>query len=229
MLKAIAFDFDGVLVNSEPLHYRAFLLVAQELGVTFDYPAYLKRYVGYDDRDSFRAMLHDAHRAQEAADESLIADLCRRKGDAFEDVVNQGIAAFPGVLEFIDLIGAQMPLAIASGATRRDLDLILRQLGVGERFDPIVSTDLVHRSKPHPQTYALAVEGLARRLPEGCLAAHECLAIEDTAAGVESARGAGLWTLALTTSFPSGDLQRAHRVISTLQGLTIEQLHEWFD
>lgn len=60
MLKAVVFDFDGVIVDSEPVHYRAFLRAAQGIGVQFDYAQYLERYVGFDDRDGFRAILLDS-------------------------------------------------------------------------------------------------------------------------------------------------------------------------
>jgi beta-phosphoglucomutase len=228
MLKAIVFDFDGVIVDSEPLHFRALRRVVEPLGITFDYPRYLGRYIGFDDRDSFRAILEDAGRPRSEATDQYIDQLCQEKGDAFEAIVHEGIQAFPGVVEFIASVGRDLPLAIASGATRRDIDLILGKLGLGGRFDPIVSADLVHRSKPHPQTYALAAEGLAKRRPELKIAPGDCVAVEDTAAGIESARGAGLWTLAVTNSHQAAELHRAHRVVKGLGGLGLDQLRTWF-
>ena len=60
MLKAIIFDFDGVVVDSEPVHYKAFMEIGKDLGVAFDYQHYLRHYIGYDDRDAIRAMLIEA-------------------------------------------------------------------------------------------------------------------------------------------------------------------------
>src|SRR5690606_9650691 len=86
MLKAIVFDFDGVLVDSEPLHYRAFLEVSRrKLGLSFDYEEYLDRLVGYDDRDGFRLLLTEAGQQHEQAElEARIAQLCQQKQQTFE-------------------------------------------------------------------------------------------------------------------------------------------------
>ena len=130
MIKAIVFDFDGVIVDSEPLHYQAFLRVARGLGIEFDYAQYLDRYVGFDDRDGFRAMLADMSGSTPhyPGDNDQIALLCQEKAHAFETVVAEGFETIPGILGFIDQARQQMPIAIASGATKRDIDLILGKL-----------------------------------------------------------------------------------------------------
>lgn len=121
-----------------------------------------------------------------------------------------------------------MPIAIASGATRLDIELMLEGLGLRERFELIVSANDVSVSKPHPQTYARAAEQLAAMHPGLGLRPGECLAIEDTAAGIESATGAGLLTLGLTTTGPAETLHRAMRVVPNLTGVTIDQLRRWY-
>ncbi len=267
MLRAIVFDFDGVIVDSEPLHYRAFLRIADPFGVRFDYDQYLARYVGYDDRDGFRVMLTDAGHPDLANDPDRITTLCQQKAAAFESVVAEGVTPIPGALELIDHLHPHLPLAIASGATRSDIDLILTRLGRADLFNPIVTADDVTRSKPHPQTYTLAVAGLNDRLahrratgdlpasttndasgatacspssvrpyipdtptpPHSPLLPPQCLAIEDTPAGIQSARDAGLQTLALTTTCPAHLLNLAHRTTNTLNNLTLNQLNQWFD
>jgi beta-phosphoglucomutase len=228
MLQAIVFDFDGVIVDSEPLHYRALLRVAETLGFHFDYRRYVQRYIGYDDRDALRAILMDGGKSDGEIDNAQIAQLVLAKADAFEAIVAEGVGSFPGVLELIAQLSRQIPLAIASGATRRDIDLILGRLGVTGLFDPIITADQVRRSKPDPQTYALAVAGLAQRHPALALEPGQCLAIEDTPAGLESARAAGLWTLGITTNHPPALLHRAHRVVGGLEGLSLDQLRQWF-
>jgi beta-phosphoglucomutase len=229
MLKAIVFDFDGVIVDSEPLHYRAFLNVAERLGVRFTYEEYLEKFIGYDDRDAFRVMLGLAPgKPGSAADQAKVAELVDAKAGAFELVVNEGVEPIRGVRPFIELAAATLPIAVASGATTRDIQLILNRLGLAHRFETIVSADMVERSKPDPESYALAVEAMAKRRPELRLEPGDCLAIEDTAAGIESARGAGLMTLGLTTTAEAARLHRAMRVIEHFQGLTVDQLRAWF-
>ncbi|HEX7008643.1 MAG TPA: HAD family phosphatase [Phycisphaeraceae bacterium] len=230
MLKAIVFDFDGVLVDSEPLHYRAFLEVGRgELGLSFDYEEYLDRLVGYDDRDAFRLLLTQAGQQHGQAElEARVAQLCQQKQQAFEQQVGLGVTAISGALELVDEAAAAMPIAIASGATVRDIELVLGGLGRRDRFQVIVAADHVRRSKPDPESYALAVEQLAQRHKSLELSPADCLAIEDTAAGIASARGAGLMTLGLATTGPADRLHNAHRVIPSLQGVGLAQLREWF-
>jgi len=222
MLEAIVWDFDGVIVDSEPLHYRAFLRVAETIGYSFTWEEYLDKFIGFDDRDAFRAMLGDPQGGGPDEDRPRLIALCEQKADAFEAVVNESVKPIPGTLEFINETAGSIRFAIASGATRRDIDLILGKLNLVGRFETIVSADDVAQSKPDPQSYALAVQRL------GVLPG-KSLAIEDTAAGVASARGAGLWTLGLSTSGPAEILQQAHRVIPNLKDITLEQLREWFE
>lgn len=238
MLQAIIFDFDGVLVDSEPLHYRAFLEVARPLGVKFDYDHYRHELIGYDDRDVFRILLaHGDMSVPPDDEEPTLRRLMAEKQQAFATLTREvGAEPVPGAMELLREAADAMPVAIASGATRADIELITGVLGVRALFGAVVTADDVERSKPDPATYALAV----RRLGEATgqtLEAGECLAIEDTAAGIESARAAGLRTLGVTTTGPAGVLQHAQRVHDAadgggggggLTGVTLERLRAWY-
>ena len=224
MLDAIVFDFDGVIVDSEPLHYQAFVLVGKSIGFTFSWEQYLATYIGFDDRDAFRVMLESAGRD---AGDAQIADLCTRKQAAFDAVALSGTSretlAIPGALPLIDECHAlDLPRAIASGATRQDIDLMLGLLQRGGHFEVIVTADDVERSKPDPASYALAAARLGVR-------PGRTLAIEDTVAGLTSARDAGLMTLALSTTADAEHLEPfADRVIDNLDGIDMEQLRMWY-
>jgi len=150
-----------------------------------------------------------------------------QKADAFEAVVAEGIEPIAGVVEFVQQAASSGPIAIASGATRRDIELILRRLKLSHLFGTMVTADMVARSKPDPASYAMAVTLLGAAAPG--LTPSQCVAIEDTAAGVESARGAGLYTLGITTTGPASKLHRAHRVIESFSGLTIPKVRGWFE
>jgi len=143
--------------------------------------------------------------------------------------VGQGVEPIAGVIDLISDIGQQAPIAIASGATRRDIDLVLDKLALTQRFDPIITANDVQRSKPDPATYTRAVNGLAARRPELAIQSHQCLAIEDTPAGIESAKRAGLKTLGVATTYPSEKLRIADRVVQTMESVTFDQLCDWFD
>lgn len=233
MHQAIVFDFDGVLVDSEPMHFAAIREVAGELGVELDETLYRRVFIGFDDRDSFRALL--SMRAGGPPDpdaidppqEAEVHRLCVRKQEVFDHAVATGVEPLPGVRELLDDLAGTLPLAIASGATRQDIDGILHGLGWRQRFEIMVTADDVARSKPDPQTYALAVERLAARTTPPVRPA-TCLAIEDTATGLEAATSAGLRTLAVCTTTPASSLQAAERVVPSLEGVTREQLQRWF-
>ncbi|MEO1235549.1 MAG: HAD family phosphatase [Planctomycetota bacterium] len=232
MLQAIVFDFDGVIVDSEPMHYQAFVMVGKSIGFSFTYEQYLAQYIGFDDRDAFRLML--ATSGQEPTPDR-VAELCHQKQAAFDAVLDAAAAAdtgsenadarsiaIPGSLDLIDEChAAGLPIAIASGATHADIDLMLNLLGRRDRFEIVVAADDVERSKPDPASYALAAQRLG-------VDPASALAIEDTAAGLRSARGAGLRTLALTTTGPAEPLADADRLLPDLAGVTLEQLHAWY-
>ncbi|MBI1371262.1 MAG: HAD-IA family hydrolase [Phycisphaera sp.] len=222
MLKAIVFDFDGVIVDSEPLHYRAFLEVLKPVGVSFDYGTYMRDYIGYDDRDAMRAFSSEFGFAM---DDAKMASMIEDKAEAFERIVHEGIEPFAGVAELIEAAAAAMPIAICSGALRADIQAILPAIAGGRltsRFHAMVTADDVEHSKPDPQSYALAAERLG-------VAPGECLAIEDTPTGLQSARHAGLMTLAVANTYPADILTgHATRIVGSLEGLTVEQLREWY-
>ncbi len=226
MLQAIVFDFDGVIVDSEPIHFRAFAELGRSIGYELDYPRYLRDFVGFDDRDGFRTMLEELGKP---ADDDRVAELCRRKQQIMLRLFEQGVPMIPGVRELIDQAHGHLPIAVASGATRMDIDTVLRGLGMTDRFEVIVTADDVARSKPDPQTYTLAVEQLAARHPDLGLRPGTCLAIEDTPFGIASARAAGLMTLGLATTGPADRLFDAHRVVDHLQAVDLDTLHHWFD
>ena len=232
MIQAIIFDFDGVIVDSEPLHYRAFLETAQQAGIDiqFNYDEYLRKYVGFDDREGFHEMIASVSPAAVNAPDfaKRIGSLCESKKDVFASIVSQGFETIPGVLDFIAALPREFPIAIASGATREDISLILGHLGIASRFSTIVTASDVPRSKPDPMTYRMAFKNLSAIHDALKLDTSNVLAIEDTAAGIESARGAGLHTLGLTTTTDGSKLGKANRVIAGFEGLTLEQICKWY-
>ncbi|MEM6553278.1 MAG: HAD family phosphatase [Planctomycetota bacterium] len=226
-MQAIVFDFDGVLVDSEPLHFLAFTLVGKSLDPAlaehFTYERYLDEYIGFDDRDAFRHMLTQAN---QPIDDDRIAELCAKKQTAFDAVIASGqAAAIPGAVELVrECLVAELPIAIASGATRKDIDQLLASpaLELTDAFPIIVTTDDVQRSKPNPETYRLAVERLN-------LDPADCLAIEDTAAGLASASAAGLQTLGLATTGPLDPLfPLADQLAEDLSKLKLADLQRLF-
>ena len=221
MLTGVIFDFDGIIVNTEPLHYRAFQEVLVPLGLGYSWEEYMSSYIGFDDRDAFRASFKAAGLA---LDHERLGVLIGQKAEAFNRIISSGVEPYPGVVELILSLKGNVPVALCSGALRCDIDPILLQLNLSAAFDIIVTADDVAASKPDPASYRLAVYNLAAAFPGNRIVPERCIAIEDTPAGIASAKGAGLVVLAVTNSYPSPVLVAAQRVVDTLKGLDYNDL-----
>jgi beta-phosphoglucomutase len=218
--EAVLFDFDGILVDSEPMHHRAFTEVLDPLGMGFPWKEYVDIYMGFDDRDAFR----EAFRAKGIdLDEANLAKLVAAKSRAFQEGLRNGVTAYPGAVPMIEsLHAAGWPLALCSGALRSDIDPILAQLGVARCFDAIVSADDVRRSKPDPESYALAFARLSERVATLLTVPERSIAVEDTPAGIRSAKGTGLRVLAVTNSYGAGELAEADWIADSLENVRFE-------
>ena len=210
---AVIFDFDGVIVDTEPLHYQAFQRLLEPAGLGFTWDQYVETYMGFDDRDAFLEAFKGTARGLSSSE---LAELIDRKALLFQEIIRGGIIAYPGVVKLIrDIHRSGLPLAISSGALRSDIDPILNTLGIEECFDIIVTADDVAKSKPDPECYRLALARLNQY--HACsIPAHKVLAIEDTPAGIAAAKGAGLQVLAVTNSYPAEQLTCADLIMETL-------------
>lgn len=214
---AVIFDFDGVIVDTEPLHYQAFQKILQPLGLGYGWDDYVQTYMGFDDRDAFREVHQRAARPLTTA---RLEELVRQKADVFQEVIRTGVTPYPGVTTLIaKLYTDRTPLAICSGALLSDIKPILEQLGIAHCFAQIVSADDVSHSKPDPTSYHIAAERLSALFPAILSSGGQIIAIEDTPAGISSAQGAGLNVIAVSNSYPPDKLQQANRVITSLEEL----------
>ncbi len=220
--KAVFFDFDGILVDTEPLHYAAFTEAFRPEGLDFSREEYDQVYIGFDDRDAVDTAARA--RGRNLADD-VRQRLLRTKVDAFTRLVRETrLAPLPGVQEWIQLLRKRrIPIALCSGALRCDIDPVLDRIGLAAAFAIRVTADDVAHSKPDPASYRLAHERLCRHVgrtfPPG-----QCLAIEDTPTGIASARGAGLRVLGVTTNCPAAALSEADYVVSSLKDVYPDDL-----
>ncbi len=221
MLAGVIFDFDGVIVDTEPLHYRAFQEILEPLGLGYGWDRYVADYLGFDDRDAFREAF--GSRGLILGDAEL-GELVHRKGEAFLEIIAGGVKPYPGTLELISEISGRLPLAICSGALRSDILPILEQFGLGSVFDVIVTADDVAASKPDPACYRMTLERLAVSFPGRGIAAESCIVIEDTPGGIAAARGAGIAVVGVTNSYPPERLTGTIRIVASLAELTPEEL-----
>ncbi|MBL7133591.1 MAG: HAD family phosphatase [Phycisphaerae bacterium] len=222
-MDAVIFDFDGVVVDSEPIHLMGFQRVLARAGVEMTEQEYYEKYLGFDDRDCFAAVSHD-----KGAD--FTPDQVRRMTADKTLVVKQALAgsarALPGAVELISAIArAGVPLAICSGALRDEIVIASATVGVGDLFDVIVAAEDVRRGKPDPEGYRLSVEGLTRHLGRAVDPAR-CIVVEDSPAGITAGKAAGAAVLGVTTSYPADALAEADRIVASLADVTPASLDE---
>jgi len=221
VLKAIVFDFDGVIANSEPLHFQAFRDVLAGEGITLTEADYYARLLGFDDVGVFTAV-GDEHRAGWTA--ARVRELATRKAAQLEAIEQGASVLFPGAADAIKRAAAAVPLAIASGAIGAEIRRVLHRERLMEYFTVIVAAEDTPSSKPAPDPYLHAVARLAHIDGRDGVAAGECVAIEDSRWGLESARAAGLKTVGVAQTYPAAELSAADLVIPTLDALDIEHL-----
>ena len=225
MLRAIVFDFDGVIANSEPLHFRAFRDVLARHGVELTEPDYYTRYLGFDDFGALRAIAKDRGRTWSAAElTSLTADKAERM-EALERVAS---VLFPGAADAIRRAAAAVPIAIASGALGAEIRRVLDGANLTHHFKAIVAAEDTAAGKPAPDPYLRAVALLSESVGDAVLAG-DCVAIEDSRWGIASARAAGLRAVGVTSSYDADELSEADLIIGSLADLDITSLQRLLD
>lgn len=229
MIRALAFDFNGVLVNDEPLHLELFQRVLGEEGLELGAEEYYGSYLGFDDRGCFAAVLAAAGRE---VTPPRLARLIARKSSYYSAAIGRdGYPFYPGAVELVlEAAGKGIPLVLVSGALRGEIAGALRQAGIEGCFSAVVAAEDVERGKPDPEGYLLALAALNGEppLPTRLIHPHECAAIEDSPAGIESAVAAGLRTVGVAQTYPAERLAAADAVVESLANLRLEELRTLF-
>ena len=223
MLRAIIFDFDGVVADSEPIHLAVFQRVLGGLGFFLSPEEYYADYLGYDDKGCFRAFLttHGHPTSNETID-----DLVAKKARAYLDHIKQHLVIFPGVHELVRAAAARHRLAIASGALRHEIEYILDCAGIRKEFEHITSAEDVRCGKPDPEpfTHALASLNRAARSGQNRLLPDDCLVIEDSIPGIRAAHAAGMKVLAVANTHTVQDLHEADALTQSLADVRLPEL-----
>lgn len=227
MLRAILFDFNGVLVDDEPIHLELLQEVLAEEGLSLTADDYYARYLGLDDRSCFAGVRAAA--GQPASLPKLMRLIARKASYYQERIRRDGYPFFAGARELVEALAADgRMLGIVSGALREEVEGALRQEGLRERFKVLVTAEDVEEGKPNPAGYLLALAALSSEppLPERLLHPHEVLAVEDSPAGLAAASQAGLVTLGIAHTYPAQRLLDADAVVDRLSELSVSRLDQ---
>lgn len=230
VLKAVLFDFNGVIINDESIHHALLydLLLAENLlpqGQNF-----WQMSVGRSDRACLRELLK--LRGRFVTDEYL-DKLVAKKAIAYRQRLEQlaSLPIYPEVVNFIDRLHVSgYKLAVVTGAIRSEVELVLQQGEINRYFETVVAAEDITQSKPDPEGYLLTVDRLNQLNPDLNLLPSECLAIEDTFAGIQSAKSAGIQVVAIAHTYPFHMLQRqANWTIDSFADLELDRVSEYFN
>jgi beta-phosphoglucomutase len=225
MLRAIIFDFDGVIVDTERLHFQALKHILEGENIPLSWEEYTQTYLAMDDKNCLRTAF--TQHGRPLTPES-VEGLIERKTHYFFSAMPDAISLFPGVEAFVRQGAQRYPLAIASGALRAEIEFILGKVGLREFFPVLVAADDVVMGKPHPEAYITALARLNRMISSRPVRPSECLVIEDSRHGVAAATAAGMRCLAVSNSYPPEALTAAHRVVKSLEQLDLAQIEDLF-
>lgn len=223
MLRAVIFDFDGVITDSEILHLRTFNEVLAQYDIEITTRDYYTQYLGSTDFDCFK-VLSEKHDLR--LDERSIKSLVRQKNEAFEQLAKTEGRIIEGVRGFLQLLSDNsVRMAICSGSLLTEIELLLDEAGLRHFFEAVVSAEEVKKFKPDPEGFLLALRKL-NETGHHPIQPAECIAIEDSHWGLEAAKQAGMHTVAVTNSYDARQLASAEKIVGNLSELGIADLQQ---
>ncbi len=216
-MDARIFDFDGVVVDSEPIHLAGFREVLAGRGIELTSEDYYSKYLGFDDHDCFAAVMADnSHRVNEQE----IAAMTAEKTLLVQKAITESIRPLPGAIELMRAAHqAGAALAICSGALREEILLAGKTVGAIELVEVVVSAEDVQAGKPDPEGYVLALKLLNEKLSQS-IPPSGVWVVEDSPAGVQAGKDAGMNVLAVTNSYNRDALAAADRIVDSLTEIT---------
>lgn len=227
MLRTIIFDFDGIIVDSEPIIMKLTQEMAAQLGWTVTEEEYYQDYLALDDR-SIVEHLFTSH--GQPVNHERCEELVNWKSRVYGKIIENGLPTLPGAVDFVRRAASRYPLAIASGSVRSEIELLLGKLELRDQFKIIASADDCERSKPDPEVYVVALSRM-KALPEfqtNPLQASQCVAIEDAPGGIEAAHAAGIKCMGLAHSRNTENLGNADWAFHGFEQVNLEAIAREF-
>jgi beta-phosphoglucomutase len=221
MLRAVIFDFDGVITDSEILHFRAFNQALAEYKVQITKNDYYTDYLGLSDFDCFKAL---SDKGLLVVEGEKTTQLLRKKTQIFEKLAKSQGRIIDGVPKFLKMLKENnIPMAICSGAILPEIELILKQSHLRSFFEDIVSCEQIARGKPDPEGFLLALKKLNQKNSD-LIRPNQCIVIEDSHWGLKAANAAGMHSIAITNSYAAEQLTMAEKIVSHLSELNMTDL-----
>lgn len=228
-LKAVLFDFNGIIINDEALHQDAIAQIMLEENLRPDPAEYWQVCLGRSDR----ACLTDLfERRGRVLTEEALQKLIERKAQIYRQKLEaaQPLPIYPDLNDFIfKTRAAHLSLAVVSGALTREIEWVLGQTQLRQHFSTVVAGDDVTTSKPDPDGYLLAVERLNQSNPSLQLHPSQCLVLEDSFPGIEAAKRAGMPVVGVAHTYPFHMLQRlANWTVDYLIDIELDRIQKTY-
>ncbi len=223
MLRAIFFDFNGVIVDDEFLHCSLFQKTLARQSIALSKEDYYQKYLGYDDHDAFGTVLKDQGKKVE---ESFLNQLIQEKAKYYQEEIQKQDLFIEGSVDFIKKLSSKYYLGIVSGALRSEIEAWLERGKIRDLFQILVGAEDVKRGKPNPEGYLKALDAVNRDYVSSSeiVLPQECLVIEDSIWGIEAAHDAGMKCLALATSYKASELQIADWVAEKYSEINLSSI-----
>lgn len=223
MLRAVIFDFDGVITDSEILHFRSFNQVLAQHGMEITIKDYYKDYLGLTDLGLLNLLVD---KGLLELDDEGIKNLAKQKEQVFEKLAQTEGSIIGGVRDFLEMLkDNSIRMAICSGSLQTEIELILEEARLRSFFEVIVSAEDVRKNKSNPEGFLVTLQRLNERSRNPVLSS-QCIVIEDSHWGIEAAKAAGMHTIAITNSYDAEQLSLAEKVVTHLSQLSIKDLQE---
>ena len=222
MLRAVIFDFDGVIVDSELVHYTALNKAFAKYDIQVPKEKYWSDYLAYNDLENILAVSRDYN--ADFKDED-IRWILESKSQYFDEMVKTETALIDGASDFVNMLKADsVPMAIYSGSNIREIELMLKGTDLISCFQVIVTGEDVEKSKPDPEGYLLALDSLNQK-EAGKILPQQCVVIEDSHWGLQAAQTAEMRAVAVTNTYqPEKLAQFAEKVVKSLDELRLQDL-----
>lgn len=196
-MKAVLFDFNGVIIDDEHLQEEAIRVALDGSGYTLSKDEFIAHFVGRSNLDGFASFVS-------AGD---VSELLDRKRKVYSSLLSDKIPIIPEVIGFARRLHSRgFLLAIVSGSPKHEILDILDRMEIAKLFSVIISSDDVSKGKPDPEGYLLAAESLG-------VSSNKCVVIEDSPAGLEAAKRAGMKSIAINSTHSFSQLKAADRVV----------------
>jgi beta-phosphoglucomutase len=214
MIKAIFFDFNGVIIDDETIQMKAYQEVLRGHQIDLTEEWYMSA-LGMDDRTFVQAMFE---RAKKPLTNPVLETVLGAKTDLHRSMIEDELPLFPGVLTFLKSTSRHFSLGLVSMANKVEVGYVFQRANLTPLFEIIVTAEDAAACKPSPDCYLTGLEKLndkrqrQRKLP---LLPAECLAIEDSPPGIESARVSGMRTLGVTNTVSEDALRGAGAEVIT--------------